>query len=217
MVNIRIVLGDDHAMLREGLVALLRHEPDIEVLGQAGHGLELLRLARELRPDVVVADVSMPYVSGIEVARRMRSELLPGKVLCLSVSAQLAQVTAALEAGAAGYVLKEDCFEELARAIRHAFGNQVFLSAELVAPVMNAYRAAGGARDALTPPPLTWREREVVQLFAEGCSTQQVAKRLHISAKTVATHRAHVFRKLDISSLAELTRFAVKQGMTSLD
>lgn len=216
-MSIRIVLGDDHAMLREGLVALLRHEPDIEVLGQAGHGLELLRLVRELHPDVVIADVAMPHVSGIAVARRMRNELLPGKVLCLSVSAQLAQVTEALEAGAAGYVLKENCFEELARAIRHAFGNQIFLSSELVAPMMNAYRTAGKGAAVSMPPPLTWREREVVQLFAEGCSTQQVANRLHISAKTVATHRAHVFYKLNIHSLAELTRFAVKQGMTPLD
>lgn len=216
-MNVRIILGDDHAMLREGLVALLRNESDIDVLGQAGHGLDLLRLARELRPDVVIADVSMPLISGIEVARRIRGELLPSKVLCLSVSAQPAQVTEALEAGASGYVLKDNCFEDLARAIRHTFNNQVFLSAELVAPVMSAYRAAGNGCRASMPPSLTWREREVTQLFAEGCSTQQVAVRLHISAKTVATHRAHVFRKLNIHSLAELTRFAVKQGMTSLD
>lgn len=216
-MNIRVILGDDHAMLREGLVALLQHEPDIEVLGHVGHGLDLLRLARELRPDVVIADVAMPLVGGIEVVRRIRGELLPCKVLCLSVSALPARVTEALEAGASGYVLKENCFEELARAIRHAFNNQVFLSAELVASVMGSYRAIGMGHGASMLPPLTWREREVTQLFAEGCSTQQVAKRLHISAKTVATHRAHVFRKLNIRSLAELTRFAVKQGMTSLD
>ncbi|TAM27401.1 MAG: response regulator transcription factor [Rhodanobacter sp.] len=216
-MKVKVILGDDHAMLREGLVALLQHEPDIDVLGHAGHGLDLLRLARELRPDVVVADVAMPLVSGIEVVRRIRGELLPSRVLCLSVSARPAQVTEALEAGASGYVLKENCFEELARAIRQAFNNQVFLSAELVASVMGAYRSAGRAHGVSEQPPLTWREREVTQLFAEGCSTQQVAKRLHISAKTVATHRAHVFRKLNIRSLAELTRFAVKQGMTSLD
>ena len=216
-MKVRVVLGDDHAMLREGLVALLQREPDIEVLGHVGHGLDLLRLARELRPDVVIADVAMPLASGIEVARRVRGELLPCKVLCLSVSALPAQVTEALEAGAAGYVLKENCFEELARAIRQVFNNQVFLSAELVAPVMGAYRTAGKGHGISMTPPLTWREREVTQLFAEGCSTQQVATRLHISTKTVATHRAHVFRKLNIRGLAELTRFAVKQGMTSLD
>lgn len=216
-MKVRVILGDDHVMLREGLVALLQHESDIEVLAHAGHGLDLLRLARELGPDVVIADVAMPFVGGIEVARRIRSELLPSRVLCLSISAHPAQVAEALEAGASGYVLKENCFEELVRAIRHAFNNQVFLSAELVAPVMNAYRAAGTRQGASMPPLLTWREREITRLFAEGCSTQQVAKRLHISAKTVATHRAHVFRKLNIHSLAELTRFAVKQGMTSLD
>jgi DNA-binding NarL/FixJ family response regulator len=209
-------VGDDHAMFREGLVSLLSHEADIEVMADAAHGLELVRLARLHVPDVVIADVAMPLVGGIEVARRIHAERLPIRVLCLSVSALPAQVTDALDAGASGYVLKENCFNELVRAIRHVHGNQVFLSAELVAPVMSAYRTAGGGKNAAMAP-LTWREREVTQLFAEGCSTQQVATRLHISAKTVATHRAHVFRKLNIHSVAELTRFAVKHGMTSLD
>lgn len=216
-MKVRIVLGDDHAMLREGLVALLQREPDIEVLGQASHGLELLRMVRAESPDVVVADVSMPLMSGIEVARRIRSERLPSRLLCLSVNAQPAQALAALEAGACGYVLKENCYGELARAIRHTSHGQIFLSAELVAPVMSAYRAAGGDHDGALSPPLTWREREITQLLAEGHSTQQVALRLHISAKTVATHRAHVFRKLNIRSVAELTRYAVKEGMTALD
>lgn len=216
-MNVRVILGDDHVILREGLVALLQNEPDIDVVGHAGHGLDLLRLARELRPDVVIADVAMPLLTGIEVVRRIRGEILPSKVLCLSVSAQPGQVTEALEAGASGYVLKENCFDDLARAIRHVFNNQVFLSTELVAPMMSTYKAGGDRRIVAMPPPLTWREREVTRLFAEGCSTQQVAKRLHISTKTVATHRAHVFRKLNISSLAELTRFAVKHGLTPLD
>ncbi|MGP1664492.1 MAG: response regulator [Rhodanobacter sp.] len=216
-MKISVILGDDHAMLRQGLVALLEHEPDIIVLGHAGHGLDLLRLARELLPDVVIADVAMPLIDGIEVARRIRSERLPSKVLCLSVSAQPARVAEALDAGASGYVLKENCFDELVRAIRHTFNNQTFLSAELVAPVMSAYRTAGQAHEEPALPPLTWRERQVTRLLAEGCSTEQVARQLHISAKTVATHRAHVFRKLNIRGVAELTRFAVKQGMTTLD
>jgi DNA-binding NarL/FixJ family response regulator len=216
-MKVRVVLGDDHAMLREGLAALLQREPDLELLGQAGQGVELLRLARTLAPDVVIADVSMPLMSGIELARRVRAELLPCKVLCLSASAQPQQVLMAIEAGACGYVLKENCYDELARAIRHSFNGQLFLSAELVAPVMGAYREAGANRADWTPPPLTWREREITRLLAEGHSTQQVASRLHISAKTVATHRAHVFRKLNIRSVAELTRYAVKEGMASLD
>ena len=216
-MTLRVVVGDDHAMLREGLVALLQREPDIDVLGQASHGLDLLHLTRKLRPDIVIADVTMPVVNGIEVVRRVRSELLPSKVLCLSASGQAVKVLAALDAGAAGYVLKDNCYNELVRAIRHASNNQIFLSAELVAPVMNACRSADEVNRLLTPPPLTWREREVTRLLAEGCSTQQVADRLHISAKTVATHRAHVFRKLNIRSVAQLTRYAVKEGMASLD
>jgi DNA-binding NarL/FixJ family response regulator len=216
-MRVRVVLGDDHLMLREGLVALLQREPDFELLGHAGHGLDLLRLVRSLNPDVVVADVTMPVMNGIEVARRVRSERLPSKVLCLSASAQPAQVMMAMEAGASGYVLKENCWDELARAIRHAFNGQIFLSTELVAPILTAYREAGSNHDGWTAPPLTWREREITRLLAEGHSTQQVADRLHISAKTVATHRSHVFRKLNINSVAELTRYAVKEGMTSLD
>ena len=216
-MKVRVVLGDDHAMMREGLVALLQRETDIEVLGHAGHGLDLLRLVRACRPDVVIADIAMPLMNGIEVIRRIRSELLPCRVLCLSASAQPGKVLVALEAGASGFVLKENRYDELTRAIRHASNNQIFLSAELVAPIMSAYRTTEGINELLAPPSLTGREREVTQLLAEGHSTQKVAERLHISAKTVATHRAHVFRKLNIRSVAQLTRYAVKEGMTSLD
>jgi DNA-binding NarL/FixJ family response regulator len=216
-MKIRVVLGDDHVMLREGLVALLQREPDIELLGHAGHGVDLLRLARTMNPDVVIADITMPVMSGIELARRIRSESLPCKVLCLSGSAESRQVLMAMEAGASGYVLKENCYDELARAIRHTFKGQIFLSAELVRPIMSAYRGTAEDHDAWASPALTWREREITRLFAEGCSTQQVAERLHISAKTVATHRSHVFHKLKIRSVAELTRYAVKEGMASLD
>ncbi|WP_267221349.1 response regulator [Dyella silvae] len=215
-MKVRVILGDDHLMLREGLVALLQREPDLELLGHTGHGVDLLRLARSLNPDVVVADVTMPVMNGIEVARRVRSERLASKVLCLSASAQPGQVLMAMEAGASGYVLKENCCDELVRAIRHAFNGQIFLSAELMGPVFSACRDVGDGQNGWAPPPLTWREREVTRLFAEGNSTQQVADRLHISAKTVATHRAHVFRKLNIRSVAELTRYAVKQGMAAL-
>jgi len=215
-MKVRVVLGDDHAMLREGLIALLQQETDIEVVGQASHGLELLRMTRQLTPDVVIADVSMPMMGGIEVARRVRGELLSSRVLCLSATALHGQVLEALEAGALGYVLKNNGYGELARAIRHAYRHQVFLSSELVAPVMNACRAGQASVSDTAGQPLTWREREVTRLFAEGCSTREVATRLHISAKTVATHRSHVFRKLNIHSVADLTRYAVKEGMASL-
>ena len=215
-MKVRVVLGDDHAMLREGLIALLQQEPDIEVVGQASQGLELLRMARQLVPDVVIADVSMAMMGGIEVARRVRNELLPSRVLCLSATALHGQVLEALEAGALGYVLKNNGYGELTRAIRHAYRHQVFLSSELVAPVMNACRASQSPGGDSASQPLTWREREVTRLFAEGCSTREIASRLHISAKTVATHRSHVFRKLNIHCVADLTRYAVKEGMTSL-
>ncbi|MEX1827351.1 response regulator [Luteibacter sp. CQ10] len=215
-MKVRVVLGDDHAMLREGLIALLQQEADIAVVGQASHGLELLRMTRQLAPDVVIADISMPMMGGIEVARRIRGELLSSRVLCLSATALHGQVLEALEAGALGFVLKNNGYGELTRAIRHAYRHQVFLSSELMAPVMNACRTGQGSVGDTAGQPLTWREREVTRLFAEGCSTREVAVRLHISAKTVATHRSHVFRKLNIHSVADLTRYAVKEGMTSL-
>lgn len=214
--KVRVLVGYDHTMMREGLIALLQREPDIDVIGQASHGLEVLRMIRQLTPDVVIADVAMPMMGGIEVARRARGELLSSRVLCLAAAALHGQVLEALEAGAMGYVLKNNHYGELTRAIRQVHRHQVFLSSELVAPVMIACRVGQNPTADGSGHALTWREREVTRLFAEGCSTREIANRLHISAKTVATHRAHVFRKLNIHSLAELTRFAVKEGMTSL-
>lgn len=212
----RVILGDDHAMLRQGLAALLREEPDIEVLGQAGHGVAVLELARTLLPDVVVVDMGMPVMSGLEVIRLIRAEMLPCKPLCLSVSGDPGQVLAALEAGACGYVLKANCYQELVRGIRQVVSNQVFLSAELVAPVIGISRSRSGGCEGSLPSRLTGRERQITQLLAEGRSTGQVARQLHISAKTVATHREHVFRKLKIRSVAELTRYALREGIISL-
>lgn len=213
-MNMRVILGDDHTMLRQGLAALLRDEPDIEVLGEAGHGMAVLQLVRNLLPDVVVVDLGMPVMGGIEVIRRIRAEMLPCRALCLSVSGDPNQVLAALEAGACGYVLKSNCYHELVRGIRQAISDQVFLSAELVAPVIGVCHPRMG--EGSPPSRLTGRERQVTELLAEGCSTGQVAKQLHISAKTVATHREHVFRKLKIHSVAELTRYALTEGIIAL-
>jgi DNA-binding NarL/FixJ family response regulator len=210
---IRVVIGDDHGVVREGLVALLQRESDIQVLAQAQNGLDLVRVAREHGPDVVVADVSMPVMNGVEAIHHIRHESPRSKVLCLSVSDQTRQVLTALEAGAAGYVLKENSFEELARGISRVAANQMYLSSELVGAVRAASRhgASGGET------PLTARERQVAQLFSEGYSTLEIAGRLHVSSKTVATHREHLFHKLKIQSIAELTRYALREGLSALD
>jgi DNA-binding NarL/FixJ family response regulator len=220
-MGIRIVLADDHRIVRQGLCALLAHEADIELVGQAEDGLGAVRLARELRPDVVVTDVSMPGLNGVEATRRIRADAPSVRVLCLSVHAESRMVLAVLDAGASGYVLKDDSYDDLALAIRKTMADQVHLSAELVGLVVNAARSRGQPQPAGTgagsAAVLTPREREMVQLLSEGLSTQQIADRLHVSIKTVATHREHVMHKLEISSLAELTRYALHEGLTSLD
>ena len=216
-MGIRIVLADDHRIVRDGLCALLAREKDIELIGQADDGLGAVRLARELRPDIVVTDVSMPGLNGVEATRRIRADEPSVRVLCLSVHAESRMVLAVLEAGASGYVLKDCSYDELALAIRKAMADQIHLSAELVGLVVKEVRSRGQPQVAGGSAALTPREREMVQLLSEGLSTQQVADRLHVSIKTVATHREHVMQKLDISSLAELTRYALCEGLSSLD
>ena len=216
-MKIRVIVCDDHTIVREGLVALLRGEPDIEVLAQAGDGIELTRLAREMQPDVIVTDLSMPRMNGIEAIQCIRQMKLGCKVLCLSVRDQQRDVVAALDAGASGYLLKHNSYEELARAIRRVMANQTYISGDLIAAVMEAYRNHDATPAHPELPRLTLREREIVQLFSEGYSTQEIADRLFVSAKTVATHREHVFRKLGIRSIAELTRYAVLAGLSSLE
>ncbi|SFZ79544.1 response regulator [Chitinimonas taiwanensis] len=216
-MTIRLILADDHAVVREGLIALLQRERDIEVMAQARNGMELLQLARTLKPDVVVTDIGMPIMNGLEAIRRLSSEALPCKLLCLSVSDRPQEVMAALDAGAAGYVLKDNSFDELARGIRRVMANQIYLSGELIGSVMHACRSPAAAREVIKLPQLTPRERQIAQLFAEGHSTQAIAKRLFLSAKTVASHREHLFKKLDIHSIAELTRYALREGLSSAE
>ncbi|WP_349743015.1 response regulator transcription factor [Roseateles cavernae] len=213
-MTIRVIVADDHRIVREGLVALLQREDDIEVIAEARDGMELVRQARELQPDVVLVDLSMPRMNGVEAIRRIRAEPLRCKLLCLSVHEQPQQVLAALEAGASGYVLKENSFDELARGVRRVMADQIYLSGELVGLVLQGGRrpAEAGELARLTP-----REREMVQLLSEGYTAQQIAQQLHLSAKTVATHREHVFAKLQIQGIAELTRFALREGLSSLD
>ncbi|MBV8659995.1 MAG: response regulator transcription factor [Burkholderiales bacterium] len=214
-MKIRVVLGDDHGIVREGLVALLQREPDIEVIAEARDGAQLIQLARQLKPDVVITDLSMPILNGMEVITRLSAEALPCKLLCLSVHDQAEKVVAALDAGASGYVLKDNSYEELARGIRRVMANQIYLSGELIGTVMHSCRQPTAHYEAIKLPRLTAREREVAQLFSEGQTTQAIANRLHLSTKTIATHREHIFSKLGIQTIAELTRYVVREGLSS--
>lgn len=216
-MSIRIVLADDHRIVRDGLAALLRREPGFEVVGEAEDGLSAVRLACDLKPDVLVTDLAMPGLNGIEAIRRVRTEAPSVQVLCLSVHDEHRMVLAGIDAGAAGYVLKDASFEELAQAIRKVMARQIYLSPGLVGVFVEGYRSRGTAVAGSAHSQLTAREREIVQLFSEGHSTSQIAEQLHLSAKTVATHRENVLHKLHIESIAELTRYAIREGLSSLD
>ena len=217
-MTIRVVLADDHRMMRDGLRALLARESEFDIVGLAEDGHGAVKLARELRPDVVVTDLAMPGLNGVEAIRRIRAQDANVRVLCLSMHSESQMVLAVLDAGASGYVVKDGSFEELTLAIRKVMANQIYLSADLVGIVVNEVRSRGVAPGPkYQPTQLTPREREIVQLLSEGYSTQQIANRLHVSGKTVATHRENILRKLKLDGIAALTRYALREGLSSLD
>ncbi len=217
-MSIRIVLADDHGIVRAGLAALLQREQDFELVGEAEDGLSAVRLTRKLQPDVLVTDISMPGMNGIEAIRRIHAEQPEVRGICLSVHQDNRMVLAVIDAGAMGYVMKQCSYNELVSAIRKVMSNQIYMSAELVGIVVEKYRNRHLTKqqpDAFSL--LTPRERELVQLFSEGYSTNQIAVRLSVSTKTVATHRQHILQKLGINGIAELTRYALREGLSTLD
>ena len=216
-MTIRVVLADDHCMIRDGLRALFARESEFDLVGFAEDGRGAVKLARELRPDVVVTDLSMPGLNGVDAIRRIRAADPGVRVICLSMHSESQMVLAVLDAGASGYVVKDCCFEELAVAIRKVMANQVYLSADLVGIVVNEVRTRGEPGPKIQPTQLTPREREIVQLLSEGYSTREIADRLHVSVKTVATHRENILRKLQLDGIAALTRYALREGLSSLE
>jgi DNA-binding NarL/FixJ family response regulator len=203
--------------MREGLRALLEEAPDIEIVGQAADGREALELVRTLSPDVVVMDVGMPELNGVEATRRIRSEFEGVKVIALSTHTDKRYVHHMLEAGACGYVLKISAYDELLRAVRAVSLGKTYLSPEVAASVVERSTTphTGTAVDAYST--LGSREREVLQLIAEGKTSAETAKEMHISTKTVETHRRNIVQKLGLHGIAELTKYAVREGLTSLD
>jgi DNA-binding NarL/FixJ family response regulator len=214
-VPIKIILADDHKIVRQGLRTLLEQETDLEVMAEADDGRMAVRLARELSPQVVIMDVSMPDLNGIEATRQVLAECPGVKVIALSMHADRRFVMNMLKAGASGYLLKDSAFEELATAIRMVLNNKIYLSTEIANIVIKDYLQGGGDESVFSV--LSPREREVLQLMAEGKSTRQIADHLNISIKTVETHRMQIMHKLEIYSVAELTKYAIREGLSSLD
>lgn len=194
---------------------MLEQETDLEVIGEADDGRMAVRLVRELSPQVVIMDVGMPDLNGIEATRQVLGESPGVKVIGLSMHCDRRFVMNMLKAGASGYLLKDSAFEELATAIRMVLGGKMYLSTEIANIVIKDYLQGGGDESVFSV--LTPREREVLQLMAEGRSSRQIADHLVISIKTVETHRMQLMHKLQIFSVAELTKYAIREGLSSLD
>ena len=219
---IRVVLADDHNLVRAGLRALLERLPDVEVVGEASNGREALALIGKLKPDMALLDIGMPELNGLDAAARLAREAPRTRLVMVSMHATESFVAQAIQAGVAGYVLKESCADELPVLLRAVMSGETYLSPAVSKTLVGALKtklaggaapdAAGAAGGVLTP-----RQREILQLVAEGKSTKEIAAKLDLSVKTVETHRAQIMDRLDIHDVAGLVRYAIRLGLVSAD
>ena len=216
-MSIRIVLVDDHRLFRAGVLAMLEDQPDMDVVGEADDGLGAVKLVVAEKPDLVLMDVSMKGMNGTEATRQILTKRPDTKVLCLSMHADKQFVVGVLQAGASGYLLKDCSLEELGRAVRAVMDGQTYLSPSVTGVVVADYTTRLTEQVDSPRALLTRREREVLQLLAEGHGSAQIAERLHVSSKTVGSHRENIMKKLDIHNLAGLTKYAIREGFTSVD
>jgi two-component system, NarL family, response regulator NreC len=214
---IKIILADDHQIVRHGLRSLLAAEPDMEVLGEADNGRAVVRLVQEKSPQVVIMDISMPDLNGIEATRQIINESPGMKIIALSMHSDSLFVLNMFKAGASGYLLKDCALEELVKAVRTVMNRKIYLSPGISDIVIKDFVISWSPSESSAFSILTPREREVLQLMAEGKSTNQIAENLCVSVKTVEAHRKQLMTKLDIHSVAELTKYAIRQGLTSLE
>ncbi len=214
---IKILLADDHEIVREGLRNLLEKQEGFEVVAEAEDGLTAVKKAKKFSPDLVIMDIGMPDLNGIEATRQILAESPHIKIIALSMHSETRFVSEMLKAGASAYLLKDSAFEELIQAIQASRSNKIYLSPRIADKVIKNY-ITSFPRESFSPfSILTQREREVIQLIAEGKSTKKIASLLFLSVKTVETHRQNIMEKLDLRSVAELTKYAIREGLTSLD
>jgi len=216
-MSIRLILADDHKIMREGLRALLERQADIEVVAEAETGRGVVDLCGQLKPDVVVIDISMPDLNGIDATRLIMKGLPGVKVIALSMHSDKKYVKEMLSAGASGYLLKDAAFEELGTAIATVLKNKTYLSPQITDTVVKDYVNDRAPQDSPSSQHLSSREREVLQLIAEGKTTRDIAAKLYVSVKTVETHRKQVMDKLGMNSVAELTKYAIREGLTPVE
>jgi len=212
-----ILIADDHGVVREGLKVLIDNQPGMKVVGEAEDGQKVVELAKQLSPDIIVMDIAMPNLNGVEATRLIIEENPNIRIIALSVHSDKHFVTEMLKAGASGYVLKSCLFDEVLRAIQTVGGGDYYLSPKITDVVVDDYKYYMATLNKSSEIRLTARERQVVQLLTEGKSTKQIALSLHVSPKTVDGNRREIMNKLGIFTVAELTKFAIREGLTSAE
>lgn len=217
-MSIRVLIADDHKIMLAGLRSLLEKQTDLQVIAEAENGRKAVQLAQETKPDIVVMDVSMPDLNGIEATTQIIESVPDTRVIALSMHSDKRFVLGMLRAGAAGYLLKDCASQELANAIHQVAGGKKYLSPEITGVVIDDFLLGASPGEALTvSSQLSAREREVLQLIAEGWSTKQIAAHLYVSVKTIETHRRQIMKKLDLHTIADLTKYAIREGLTSIE
>lgn len=216
-MKIRILLADDHGLVRTGVAMMIRQQSDMEVAAEADNGRRTVELAKEIAPHIVLLDISMPDLNGIDATRQIVALPSPPKVIALTGHTDRRAVVDILRAGASGYVIKNSPPQELISAIRMVHEGKVYLSPTIAGGVLEDLRASRPAGGSSEFASLSTREREVLQLMAEGKTTKQIASTLKVSKNTIDNHRAHLMSKLHLSTLADLVKYAIREGITSLD
>ncbi len=216
-MSTKIIVADDHKIVRDGLRALLERQQGMEVVAECDNGRTTVKLARQIKPDVVIMDIGMPDLNGIDATRQITSEIQGIKVIGLSMHSDRRFVAEMFKAGASAYLLKDCAFEELSHAVRVVLSGQIYLSPEVAGPVIEDYVRHISNSGASGFSVLTAREREVLQLLAEGSSTREIASQLHVSIKTIETHRQQMMSRLHIHNVADLIKYAIREGLTSLE
>lgn len=218
MKKIKILIADDHKILRQGIISLLKSQPDLEVVGEAHDGKEAVEKTKELKPDVVLMDIGMPDLNGLEATRQIKKYDSKIKVLILTIHKNEEYIFQSLQTGASGYLLKETAVEDLISAIHSAYKDDSFLSPSISKTVIDAFlRKSAKGRDPTAFDTLTPREREILQLIAESHTNSEIGKMLYISKKTVDAHRTHIMEKLDIHDVVDLVKYAIRKGIVTLD